>query len=186
MNKRMVTAVAVGTALTLGLAACQQAPGTNNTNTATPSFNAAVDKVYNPSEKKGGIVNMAMSSDWGDSLDPGDTYYGYRDDLLGEVTRSFERHGVPVEANHVELIQGLFQDTISGDEPVAFAHLDGDWYASTMTCLTRLAPRLSTGGRIVVDDYDTWSGCRTAVHEYFTGRPGYRFERRGRLHIVRE
>jgi peptide/nickel transport system substrate-binding protein len=74
MNKRMVTAIAVGTALTLGLAACQQAPGTT-TNTATPSFNAAVDKVYNPSDKKGGIVNMAISSDW-DSIDPGDTYYG--------------------------------------------------------------------------------------------------------------
>ena len=66
MNKRMVTAVAVSTALTLGLAACQQAPGTTNTNTATPAFNAAVDKVYNPSDKKGGIVNMALSSDWGD------------------------------------------------------------------------------------------------------------------------
>ncbi len=68
---------------------------------------------------------------------------------------------------------------------MALAHLDGDWYASTMTCLTRIAPLLSVGGRFVIDDYDTWSGCRTAVDEYFAGRPGFRFERRGRLHIVR-
>ncbi len=28
-----------------------------------------------------------------------------------------------------------------------------------MVCLTRLAPRLSSGGRLVVDDYYAWSGC---------------------------
>ena len=85
----------------------------------------------------------------------------------------------------VELVQGLFEDTLAIDEPVALAHLDGDWYASTMTALTRIAPWLTVGGRLVIDDYDTWSGCRTAVEEYFAGRPGYRFERRGRLHVVR-
>ena len=53
---------------------------------------------------------------------------------------------------------GLFEDTIQLDEPVAFAHLDGDWYESTMTCLTRIAPLLATGGRIVLDDYYKWSG----------------------------
>ncbi|HYO43951.1 MAG TPA: TylF/MycF/NovP-related O-methyltransferase [Candidatus Limnocylindrales bacterium] len=115
----------------------------------------------------------------------GDTYYGYLDDLLAEVTGAFARYGYPVAECGVSLIQGRFEDTIEGDEPVAFAHLDGDWYASTMTCLTRLAPRLVPGGRIVLDDYDTWSGCRNAVHEYFAGRPGFRFERRGRLHVVR-
>ena len=115
----------------------------------------------------------------------GETYYGYRDELLTEVTELFARHDLPIAANNVELIQGLFEDTIALDEPVALAHLDGDWYASTMTCLTRIAPLLSVGGRFVIDDYDTWSGCRTAVDEYFAGRPGFRFERRGRLHIVR-
>ena len=116
----------------------------------------------------------------------GDTYYGYRDDLLAEVTASFAQQGVPIDANAVELIRGRFEDTITLDEPVALAHLDGDWYASTMTCLTRIAPLLSVGGRLVIDDYDAWSGCRAAVDEYFADRPGFRFERRGRLHIVRE
>jgi lipopolysaccharide biosynthesis glycosyltransferase len=115
----------------------------------------------------------------------GETYYGYRDDLLAAVTDSFARYDLPIADNKIELIQGLFQDTISLEEPVALAHLDGDWYASTMTCLTRIAPLLSVGGRFVIDDYDTWSGCRAAVDEYFAGRGGFRFERRGRLHIVR-
>jgi hypothetical protein len=29
-----------------------------------------------------------------------------------------------------------------------------DGYESTMTCLTRIAPLLSQGGRLVIDDYD--------------------------------
>jgi hypothetical protein len=116
----------------------------------------------------------------------GETYYGYRDDLYREVTDSFARLGVPVGEHNVELIRGLFEDTIALDEPVAFAHLDGDWYESTMTCLTRIAPLLVRGGRIVLDDYEKWSGCRTAVDEYFAGRDGFRFEQRAKLHVIRD
>jgi O-methyltransferase len=115
----------------------------------------------------------------------GETYYGYRDDLLTEVTESFARHGVPVGENSVELVKGLFQDTIDLDEPVAFAHLDGDWYESTMVCLERIAPLLVPGGRIVLDDYYHWSGCRTAVDEYFADRPGYRIELRAKVHVIK-
>jgi len=115
----------------------------------------------------------------------GDTYYGYRDDLFAEVTDSFSRLGVPVDAHNVELVRGLFEDTIVLDEPVAFAHLDGDWYESTKTCLERIAPLLVPGGRIVLDDYGKWSGCRTAVDEYFAGRDGFRLEQRAKLHVIR-
>jgi asparagine synthase (glutamine-hydrolysing) len=83
-------------------------------------------------------------------------------------------------------VRGLFEDTIRLDGPVALAHLDGDWYESTMTCLTRIAPLLVSGGRIVLDDYYTWSGCRRAVDEYFADREGFRFEHRTRLHVVRD
>lgn len=116
----------------------------------------------------------------------GETYYGYRDDLYGEVTESFVRHGVEVSAHTVDLVQGLFEDTIDlGDQPVAFAHLDGDWYDSTMVCLERIAPLLVSGGRIALDDYYHWSGCREAVDEYFKGRAGFRIERRTKVHAVR-
>ncbi len=115
----------------------------------------------------------------------GDTYYGYRDDLYDEVTEAFSRLGFPVAEHNVELVRGLFEDTIELDEPVAFAHLDGDWYESTKTCLERIAPLLSPGGRIVLDDYDKWSGCRTAVDEYFAGRDEFRLEHGAKLHVVR-
>ena len=115
----------------------------------------------------------------------GETYYGYRADLYGEVTVSFTRLGVPAEECNVVLVQGLFEDTIELDEPIALAHLDGDWYESTMTCLERITPLIVPGGRIVLDDYFQWSGCRVAVDEYFAGRDEFRFERRSKLHVVR-
>ena len=115
----------------------------------------------------------------------GETYYGYRDDLYGEVTASFARLGVPVEERNVELVKGLFEDTIVLDGPVAFAHLDGDWYESTLTCLERIAPRLVPGGRIVLDDYYKWSGCRRAVDEYFAAHDGFTLEHGAKLRVVR-
>ncbi|MFE6647835.1 class I SAM-dependent methyltransferase [Nocardioides sp. NPDC057772] len=115
----------------------------------------------------------------------GETYYGYRDNLYDEVSDSFARHGIDLAEHNVELVQGLFQDTLKIDEPVAFAHLDGDWYESTMTCLERITPHLVVGGRIVLDDYFHYSGCRDAVDEYFQDRPGFRLERRTKLHVVR-
>ena len=116
----------------------------------------------------------------------GDVYYGYRDDLLAEVTASFARHGVPPHESSVDLVQGLFEATIDLAEPVALAHLDGDWYDSTMVCLERIAPLLVPGGRLVLDDYYHWSGSREATNDYFAGRKGFRLEYRAKLHVVRE
>ena len=140
-----------------------------------------------PSERDGEDVHARYRKiTAGEAHGPaGTTYYGYRQDLFTEVRESFARCGLPVEDNAVQLVKGLFSDTIVLDEPVAFAHVDGDWYESTMTCLERLCPLLSPGGRIVLDDYYAWSGCATAVDEYFAGRPGYRLERRARLHVVK-
>ena len=141
-----------------------------------------------PTERDGADVHRRYEKiTAGEAKGPGgDTYYGYRDDLLQEVTDAFARHGVAVGDHNIELVQGLFEDTVRLEEPVAFAHLDGDWYESTMTCLTRIAPQLVRGGRIVLDDYFTWSGCRRAVDEYFAGRDGFRMEHRTKLHVVRD
>lgn len=140
-----------------------------------------------PSEADGGDVQKRYETiaKGGAKGRDGETYYGYRDNLYGEVMDSFAHHGVPIDEHNVELVKGLFEDTIQLDEPVAFAHLDGDWYESTLTCLERIAPLLVPGGRIVLDDYFFWSGCRTAVDEYFADRPGYRIEIRDKVHVVR-
>ena len=117
----------------------------------------------------------------------GQKYYGYEENLFDKVTRSFAHHGLPIEANNVRLIKGLFQDTLHINEPVALAHVDGDWYESVTVCLQRIAPHLSPGGVLVIDDYGAWSGCRQAVDEYFRDKSGdFEFVQRSRLHIVRK
>lgn len=70
----------------------------------------------------------------------------------------------------VETHKGLFQETLPrlrhSLAPVAFLHLDGDWYESTLTVLTNLHGLYTPGGFIQIDDYGHWQGCRKAVHEY--------------------
>jgi asparagine synthase (glutamine-hydrolysing) len=116
----------------------------------------------------------------------GERYYGYEDDLLAKVAANFDAHGVPLEANRVELVQGLFEDTLILDEPVCIAHIDGDWYESVSTCLERIHPVLVPGGVMIIDDYFAWSGARKAVDD-FLARHGsaYRTVRKERLHLVR-
>lgn len=116
----------------------------------------------------------------------GDVYYGYREDLLGEVRKRFRRFGLPPRRNAITLVKGDFRDTLDVDYPVAVAHLDGDWYESTMVCLQRIWPKVVPGGRIVVDDYDHWEGCRRAVDEFFADRTDYVQETRNKVHFVRK
>ncbi|HYW09483.1 MAG TPA: TylF/MycF/NovP-related O-methyltransferase, partial [Longimicrobium sp.] len=74
-------------------------------------------------------------------------------------------------ARDVHLIRGLFDQTLPGfvpRSPIAILRLDGDWYASTMTCLTHLYPHVARGGLIIIDDYHTWDGCARAVHDYLS------------------
>jgi peptide/nickel transport system substrate-binding protein len=71
---------AAGISAALLLAACggggtggEQGPGTQ---ASASGFNAASTSVVNPSDKKGGTLKFANLGDW-DTLDPGETYYGY-------------------------------------------------------------------------------------------------------------
>lgn len=116
----------------------------------------------------------------------GGAYYGYEEDLLSKVKGSFVRHGCDPKAHTVEFVQGLYQDTLHPDAPVALAHIDSDWYESVMTCLERVAPLLIPGGTLVIDDYHRWSGCLKAVDTYFADRRDqFEFVERSRLHVVR-
>jgi hypothetical protein len=117
----------------------------------------------------------------------GDKYYGYQEDLYQKVQSNLEGFGIALSAQHVTLIKGLLQDTLAVDEPVAFAHIDVDWYDPVMTCLGRLYPNLSVGGSIILDDYYDWDGCRKATDEFLRGYDGtYALDgRAGSLKITR-
>lgn len=75
----------------------------------------------------------------------------------------------------VSLIPGYFADTLDqlADQQFAFVHLDCDIYQSYLDCLAFFYPRLSSGGIILLDEYDdpSWPGCNKAVDEFLADKP---------------
>ena len=112
MKRRLVVGVAAGVALALGLSACGGGTSSSNNqggssgNANAPAFNAAVGKVFNPSDKKGGTMKFAISSDW-DSTDPGDTYYGLSWNLVRLYTRALTMFKVVPGTGSQELVGDL-------------------------------------------------------------------------------
>ncbi|MGX7823504.1 ABC transporter substrate-binding protein [Actinokineospora sp. 24-640] len=89
-SKRLVSMVAAGAAAVLALSACGGTATDGDGGGgggSTPAFNAGLTDVFNPSDKKGGTLKIANSGTW-DSLDPGETYYGYSWNFLRLYGRS--------------------------------------------------------------------------------------------------
>lgn len=84
MNSRKATAaLALATAMALGVSACGGSGGKSSSDSKSTSKggtaaarDAALTSIVNQSGKKGGTVTLA-DSDVPDSLDPGNTYYGW-------------------------------------------------------------------------------------------------------------
>lgn len=70
----------------------------------------------------------------------------------------------------IKIVKGWFEQTLNAEDigPIAWAHLDCDWYDSTYLCLDRLWSSVSPGGVIAIDDYYDWEGCRCAVHDFLS------------------
>lgn len=104
-----------------------------------------------------------------------DTYYGYRDDLYGDVVRSFGKFDLDVDGTKIALVKGLFEDTwpTHACEKIAFAHVDCDWYDPVKYCVAVTAAKMDVGGIMVIDDYHDYSGCRKAIDEFLVEQPSF-------------
>lgn len=95
---------------------------------------------------------------------------GYYDNCKAE--RTFAEHAMRLaNASHVKLWPGWFDQTIPSftpSTPIDVLRLDGDWYDSTMLCLSHMFPQVRAGGIIIIDDYSQWEGCSRAVHDYLS------------------
>jgi len=113
-RSRTAAALAVAAAASLGLAACgggstgTSSSSNSSSGSAAAAFNAGVDKVFNPSTTKGGTLRMAFSDDW-DSLDPGDTYYGYSWDFARLYGRSLTVFNPAPGLEGVKIVPDLAQ-----------------------------------------------------------------------------
>lgn len=82
------------------------------------------------------------------------------------VREHFERYGLLDD--QVCFLRGWFCDTLPSApiERLALLRLDGDLYDSTYDALKALYPKVSPGGFVIVDDYNTFDECYQAVHDY--------------------
>jgi len=88
-------------------------------------------------------------------------------DLLTFDQRMFHKLGFPPPLHNTFFHRGLFNHTLRPGGPIAYAHLDGDWYASIYPVLAVIAPFISLGGMIILDDAFFYSGAERAVRDYF-------------------
>ena len=101
----------------------------------------------------------------------GEEWVGYRcsgPDGLREAQRTLK--SFHVAGDWVKLVRGWFEDTlppaVAGLAPIAVLRLDNDWYESTRFCLETLYASVAEGGLVIIDDYHTFIGCKTAVDEF--------------------
>lgn len=91
-------------------------------------------------------------------------------------------------AKSVTIVKGWFEETLPSASvgPIAILRMDADWYDSTKQILNNLAPRVVSGGLILVDDYYTWEGCTRAVNECAAARNWMirQYEHGGVCHII--
>jgi hypothetical protein len=82
------------------------------------------------------------------------------------VKSSFARYGLLDD--QVVFLEGFFADTLpeAPIEQLAIVRLDGDTYESTWDAITVLYPKLSPGGYLIVDDYQSFSDCEKAIQDY--------------------
>lgn len=67
-------------------------------------------------------------------------------------------------------VKGFFENTLpvvrKDIGPIAFMHIDCDWYESTLAILNNLYDQVSPGAMVQIDDYGYWEGVEKAVKEF--------------------
>ncbi|MGN6744328.1 MAG: ABC transporter substrate-binding protein [Amnibacterium sp.] len=135
--------------------------GTSSSSSVTNGFNAAVDKVINPSTKKGGTLKLLSTSDC-DSWDPARTYYGW----CLNMQRTFSRTLV----NYSKVDGTKFQ--LAPDLATDMGTHNADFTQWTYTLKSGL--KYSNGAAITPKDVK-YAVERSYATDVITGGPGFYF-----------
>ncbi|MDT9689718.1 ABC transporter substrate-binding protein [Streptomyces sp. P9(2023)] len=110
-SRRRIAAGALLAAATMVVTtACGGGSGDDKSKTGAPGFNAAVNKVANASDKKGGELKFIGSQE-ADSWDPQRGYYGFVWDFARYYTRQLISFKAEPGAASTELVSDLATDT---------------------------------------------------------------------------
>jgi O-methyltransferase len=102
--------------------------------------------------------------------DPDLTDNSYLAVSLEQVKANFARFDLL--GDRVRFIKGWFSDTLPTAPigKIAILRLDGDYYSSTMDALNALYDKVTNGGYIIIDDYNAFKSCKTAITEFCNKR----------------
>jgi hypothetical protein len=106
-------------------------------------------------------------------------YQNAASDLLAVVKRNMTDFGMDLAASRIEFFPGLFEDTLHVSEPIAFCHVDCDWYESAKCCIERISDHVVRNGLVMFDDYHSFEGCQKAVDQWLAADDRYRMVSRG-------
>lgn len=137
MRKSKLIAAAAGVIAVATAASACGSSSSGAANSSTSSFNAGMTTIVNPSAHQGGVLRMALISDW-DSMDPGDTYDAFSWDFVRLYGRSLLTWKQAPGSAGLQLVPDLATDTgeVSADGLTWTFHLrDGATYqdGSTIT-----------------------------------------------------
>jgi len=87
-----------------------------------------------------------------------------------QFIENYKKASLPLPRVHKCWFKDLDQSNIP--EKVAFAFLDGDYYESIKQCLNLIAPNLTKGSIVVVDDYqnEALPGAKKAVDQWLSNK----------------
>lgn len=82
------------------------------------------------------------------------------------VADNFSKFGLLDD--QVRFLKGWFSDTLPAApiDKLSILRLDGDMYQSTMDALNALYHKVSKGGYVIVDDYNSWPHCKQAIEDF--------------------
>ncbi len=167
-SRPLARLVALAAVSTLGLtAACSTGTSTGTSSgsssaatTSEPVFDAANGKIFNPSDKKGGIIKMADEGE-PDSTDPGDSYYGYTWDLMRLYGRGLVMF---------DIAPGDGSNKLSGDLATGLGKPSND--AKTFTYTLKDSLKFEDGTPITSKDIK-YAIARTLDKDVFPDSPTY-------------
>ena len=100
-----------------------------------------------------------------DQIRNSESVNNFKDTSVDSILRFID----PQNSN-VRVYQGYFPETVNKkleQSIFSFVHLDADLFEPTKNGLEFFYPRVSSGGIILIHDYNAWPGCRKAVDEFF-------------------
>lgn len=106
-------------------------------------------------------------------------YQNAATDLLSVVRQNMAEFGIDAAASRIEFFPGLFEDTLHVSGPVAFCHVDCDWYESAKCCIQRISDHVVLNGLVMFDDYHSFEGCQKAVDQWLASDDRYRMVSKG-------